>query len=76
MGLSAPAPAEGEREREGPRGCSASEGAHHCPPLEGLPTLPMTRMGMIHRAGRASDEAEALAQAVRETIGDGERKAA
>ena len=43
---------------------------------EGLPTLPMTRMGMIHRAGRASDEGEALAQAVRETIGDGERKAA
>jgi DNA-binding transcriptional LysR family regulator len=53
-----------------------TEGLRMLGAAEGLPTLPMTRMGMIHRAGRASDEAEALAQAVRETIGDGERKAA
>jgi DNA-binding transcriptional LysR family regulator len=43
---------------------------------EGLPSLPLTRMGLIRRAGRASDEADELAEAVRETIGAVERKAA
>ena len=44
---------------------------------EGLPPLPLTRMGLIRRAGRATDEADELAEAVRETIGAAaERKAA
>jgi hypothetical protein len=43
---------------------------------EGLPPLPLTRMGLIRRAGRATDEADELAEAVRETIGAVERKAA
>jgi DNA-binding transcriptional LysR family regulator len=43
---------------------------------EGLPPLPLTRMGLIRRPGHASREADALAQAARETIGVGERRAA
>jgi DNA-binding transcriptional LysR family regulator len=43
---------------------------------EGLPPLPLTRMGLIRRPGHASREADALAQAARETIGAGERRAA
>jgi len=43
---------------------------------EGLPPLPLTRMGLIRRAGRATDEADEMAEAVRETIGAVERKAA
>jgi DNA-binding transcriptional LysR family regulator len=45
-------------------------------PAEGLPALPMTRMGLIHRAGHATAEADELAQSVRESIGAVERKAA
>ena len=44
--------------------------------LDGLPPLPLTRMGLIRRPGPVSAETEALAQAVRETIGGAERKAA
>jgi DNA-binding transcriptional LysR family regulator len=43
---------------------------------EGLPPLPLTRMGLIRRPGHASREADALAQAARETISSGERRAA
>jgi len=43
---------------------------------EGLPPLPLTRMGLIRRPGPASREADALAQAARETIGALERRAA
>jgi DNA-binding transcriptional LysR family regulator len=43
---------------------------------EGLPPLPLTRMGLIHRAGPFTSEAVELAAAVRETIGAAERKAA
>jgi DNA-binding transcriptional LysR family regulator len=43
---------------------------------ESLPPLPLTRMGLIRRPGHASREADALAQAARETISAGERKAA
>ena len=35
---------------------------------EGLPELPLTRMGLIHAPGRPSEEAKALAEAIRETI--------
>ncbi|MDE3175003.1 MAG: LysR family transcriptional regulator [Pseudomonadota bacterium] len=45
-------------------------------PDAGLPPLPLTRMGLIHPAAHATAETEALAQAVRETIAAGERKAA
>ncbi|HXT08466.1 MAG TPA: LysR substrate-binding domain-containing protein [Roseiarcus sp.] len=43
---------------------------------EGLPPLPLTRMGLIHRAGATSPEARELAEAVRETIVTAERRAA
>ena len=36
---------------------------------EGLPSLPPTRMGLIHAPGRMSEEARALAEAVRATFG-------
>lgn len=45
-------------------------------PETGLPELPLTRMGLIRRAGRPSQEAQALAEALRETIRAPERKAA
>ncbi len=45
-------------------------------PESRLPDLPLTRMGLIRRAGRPSEEAQALAEAVRETIRAPERKAA
>ncbi len=45
-------------------------------PETGLPPLPLTRMGLIRRAGAPSAEAQALAEAVRETVGGRERKAA
>jgi len=44
-------------------------------PAEGLPRLPLTRMGLIRSPGAASEEAKALAEAVRATIGE-ERRAA
>ena len=37
-------------------------------PEWGLPELPPTRMGLIRPPGPASEEAKALAQAVRDTI--------
>ncbi len=43
---------------------------------EGLPSLSTTRMGLIHAPGRASEEANALAEAVRSTVGSATRKAA
>jgi DNA-binding transcriptional LysR family regulator len=43
---------------------------------DGMPDLPLTRMGLIFRAGPTTAESQALAEAVRETIAPGERKAA
>ena len=43
---------------------------------EDLPPLPLTRMGLIRRAGAPSAEAREIAEAVRETIVTAERKAA
>jgi hypothetical protein len=43
---------------------------------EGLPSLPLTRMGLIRAPGRASEEATALAEAIRDAIGAAARKAA
>ena len=43
---------------------------------EGLPELPLNRMGLIHAPGRPSEEARALADAIRETIGSEARQAA
>ena len=43
---------------------------------EGLPKLPLTRMGLIHAAGRPTEEARALAEAIRQTIGAPVRQAA
>ena len=45
-------------------------------PAEGLPRLPISRMGLIHAPGTASEEARALAEAVRATIGETGRMAA
>ncbi len=36
---------------------------------EGLPSLPPTRMGLIHAPGQTSEEAKALAEAIRGAIG-------
>ena len=36
---------------------------------EGLPELPMTRMGLIHAPGHASEELRALAEAIRQSVG-------
>jgi DNA-binding transcriptional LysR family regulator len=52
------------------------EGLRTLGAAEGLPGLPLTRMGLIHAAGTPSEEARALADAVRVTIGDGGRMAA
>jgi DNA-binding transcriptional LysR family regulator len=43
---------------------------------EGLPDLPLNRMGLIHAPGRQSEEAKALADAIRETIVTDARQAA
>jgi DNA-binding transcriptional LysR family regulator len=43
---------------------------------EGLPELPLTRMGLIHAPGRPSEEAKALAEAIRQTIAAPARQAA
>ncbi len=43
---------------------------------EGLPELPVTRMGLIHAPGRASEEAKALAEAIRQSVGASARQAA
>jgi len=42
----------------------------------GLPRLPETRMGLIHRPGAPTEEAKALAQAIRDTIPSSSRLAA
>ena len=39
---------------------------------EGLPELPLTRMGLIHAPGRPSEEAMALGESIRQTLGLGE----
>jgi len=44
--------------------------------LEGLPELPLTRMGLIHATGRQTEEVKALAEAIRMTIGAEARRAA
>ena len=43
---------------------------------EGLPDLPMTRMGLIHAPGRPTEEAKALAEAIRLSVGAPARQAA
>jgi DNA-binding transcriptional LysR family regulator len=45
-------------------------------PADGLPNLPPTRMGIIHAPGAQSEEAKALAEAMRATIGEVGRMAA
>ncbi len=55
--------------------CMIGEGLRVLGPAEGLPRLPLSRMGLIRSAG-ASEEAKALAEAIRATIGEASRKAA
>ncbi len=43
---------------------------------EGLPDLPLNRIGLIHAPGRPSEEAKALAESIRETIVAEARQAA
>jgi DNA-binding transcriptional LysR family regulator len=43
---------------------------------DGLPPLGLTRMGLIHAPGRPSEEAKALANAIRETVSLPARRAA
>jgi hypothetical protein len=38
--------------------------------------LPLTRMGLIHASGRPTEEANALAEAIRGTLGAPARQAA
>ncbi|MGA9847146.1 MAG: LysR substrate-binding domain-containing protein [Roseiarcus sp.] len=45
-------------------------------PDEGLPELPLTRMGLIHAPGRQSEETKAFADAIRMTVGAPARQAA
>lgn len=45
-------------------------------PETGLPELPMTRMGLIHAPGRQSEEARALADAIRGAVCEPARRAA
>ncbi len=52
------------------------EGLRVLGPGEGLPALPPTRMGLIHAAGRPTEETKALANAVRETVSLASRRAA
>jgi DNA-binding transcriptional LysR family regulator len=52
------------------------EGLRVLRPEEGLPQLPLTRMGLIHAPGRASEEIKALADAIRTTVGAPARMAA
>ena len=52
------------------------EGLRILGPEEGLPELPLTRMGLIHAPGRATEEAKALAEAIRMTVGAPARRAA
>ena len=43
---------------------------------EGLPELPLNRMGLIHAPGRPTEEAKALAEAIRQSVGAPARRAA
>jgi DNA-binding transcriptional LysR family regulator len=43
---------------------------------EGLPELPLTRMGLIHAPGRPSEEAKALGESIRQTLRAEARQAA
>jgi DNA-binding transcriptional LysR family regulator len=52
------------------------EGLRRLGPNEGLPELPPNRMGLIHEPGRPTEEAKALAEAVRWTIAAPARQAA
>jgi DNA-binding transcriptional LysR family regulator len=52
------------------------EGLRVLGPNEGLPDLPLTRMGLIHAPGRPTEEAMALAEAIRGAIGAPTRQAA
>jgi DNA-binding transcriptional LysR family regulator len=52
------------------------EGLRVIGPGEGLPALPMTRMGLIHAPGRATAEAGALAEAIRQSFRETARRAA
>jgi DNA-binding transcriptional LysR family regulator len=52
------------------------EGLRMLGAAEGLPELPVTRIGLIHAPGRPSEEAKALANAIRETISLPVRRAA
>ena len=45
-------------------------------PDQGLPELPLTRMGLIHAPGRPTEEAKALADAIRMTVEAPARRAA
>ena len=45
------------------------EGLRRLGRSEGLPDLSLTRMGLIHAPGRPTEEAKALAEAIRSTIG-------
>ncbi len=54
----------------------AVDGLRALGPAEGLPQLPLTRMGLIHRPGALSEETNALAAAVRATVGEEDRLAA
>jgi DNA-binding transcriptional LysR family regulator len=51
------------------------EGLRILGPAEGLPRLPLSRMGLI-RSAMASEEAKALAEAIRATVGEASRMAA
>ena len=53
-----------------------SEGLRRLGRSEGLPDLSLTRMGLIHAPGRPTEEAKALAEAIRSTIGAPVRQAA
>ena len=43
---------------------------------EGLPELPLNRMGIIHAPGRQSEESKALSESIRETLASESRQAA
>jgi DNA-binding transcriptional LysR family regulator len=52
------------------------EGLRRLGPNDGLPELPANRMGLIHAPGRPTEEAKALADAIRWTIAAPARQAA
>ena len=52
------------------------EGLRILGPDQGLPELPLTRMGLIHAPGRPTEEAKALADAIRMTVEAPARRAA